>query len=155
MEEPSGGCCCSVGMAHAMLLSDAIIFATNAHAGQVDLNGDPYILHPLRVMLAVRPELRIPAVLHDTVEDTSVTLVKICEKYGAETESIVDSLSRRNGETYKEYITRLLKDEKAKEIKLADLEDNMDLSRTLNMDKPMSGLWKRYVETWHLIVTGK
>jgi len=56
-------------------LERAIAIAAAAHAGQVDKAGQPYILHPLRVMLRVATEHeRIAAVLHDVVEDTDVTL---------------------------------------------------------------------------------
>lgn len=54
-----------------MDLSEAIVLATQAHDGQVDKSGEPYVLHPLRVMLAVPEDCRIAAVLHDVAEDTA------------------------------------------------------------------------------------
>ena len=59
-------------------LERAIALAAQAHEGQVDKAGAPYILHPLRMMLSVdTPEARVAAVLHDVVEDTPVSLEEL------------------------------------------------------------------------------
>jgi len=60
------------------LLEKALTIAYTAHAGQVDKAGEPYILHPLRVMLKMRSdEEKIVALLHDVVEDTDITLADL------------------------------------------------------------------------------
>ena len=57
------------------MLEEAILIATRAHMGQVDKGNQPYILHPLRVMLRLQTEEeRTVGVLHDVIEDTSVTI---------------------------------------------------------------------------------
>ena len=112
-------------------LERAIEIAAKAHAGQVDKAGAPYVLHPLRMMLAVSsPEARMAAVLHDVVEDTSVTLEDLrAEGFSASVLEAVEALTKREGEDYEAFIRRVAPDPVAREVKLADLRDNSDLSR--------------------------
>ena len=119
-----------------MNLEQAISIASLAHEGQLDKGGEPYILHPLRVMMKLKDNnLRIIAILHDVIEDCGLTLDNLVSKYGVpfELARIVDILSRKEGESYDEYIERISKNYKALKVKLADLEDNMDLSRIKNL----------------------
>jgi len=61
------------------MLEKAIQCAVKAHAGQKDKAGAPYILHPLRIMMKMDNQAgMIAAVLHDVVEDSSVTLADLC-----------------------------------------------------------------------------
>lgn len=112
-------------------LEQAIMLATQAHQGQVDKAGAPYILHPLRLMLRMRSETAmIVAVLHDVIEDTPYTLDDLrAAGYAHEVVAALDCLTRRDGESYAEFIARLQPNDLARAVKLADLEDNMDLSR--------------------------
>ena len=114
------------------LLEKAIILATKAHAGVINSkNGEPYILHPLRVMLALTTKLeQICGILHDTVEDTYITLeILRAEGFPEEVIQAVDCLSKREGESYEEFIERLLINLTACKVKLADITDNSDESR--------------------------
>jgi (p)ppGpp synthase/HD superfamily hydrolase len=111
------------------MLDEAIQIAVEAHKGQVDKAGEPYILHPLRVMLMCAPECRIAAVLHDTVEDTGLELRLIGHRFGAEIAEAVDALTRREGENYTDFIKRCGQNEMARQVKMADLSDNMRLER--------------------------
>lgn len=116
------------------MLNKAIEIATIAHENQVDKGGNPYILHPLRVMMNCESEnAKICAVLHDVVEDTSITFGDLKE-YGFNDEIItaLDCLTKRKGEPYEEFINRVLQNEVACYVKLADLIDNMDLTRIKN-----------------------
>jgi len=81
-------------------LEDAIALALEAHRGQTRPDGTPYVLHPLRVMLALEDEGdRIAAVLHDVVEDSPVTLEELRQRgYAADVVEAVDRLTRREGE---------------------------------------------------------
>jgi GTP diphosphokinase / guanosine-3',5'-bis(diphosphate) 3'-diphosphatase len=115
-------------------LSDAIALAAAAHAGQMDKSGRAYILHPIRVMQRCEsygPAVQMAAVLHDTVEDTWVTLdILRAAGYAPEIVDAVDALSRRKGEeTYFEYIHRCGANPIARLVKLADLDDNSDPAR--------------------------
>lgn len=111
-------------------LDEAILLAVSAHKGQEDKGGAPYILHPLRVMLRCKTaEQRIAAVLHDAVEDGGVELGLIRHWFGEAVADAVHALSRREGEEYEAFIERCAADPIARVVKLADLEDNLDLSR--------------------------
>ena len=116
-------------------LEHAIQVAAGVHAGQVDKGGAPYILHPLRVMMAMETEdERIVAVLHDVMED--------CPGIGPEhisrgkfSEAVVDALialTRRPDEDYTGFIDRIARNPLATRVKLADMHDNMDLTRIPN-----------------------
>ncbi len=113
------------------MLNQAIIIAARAHEGQLDKGGHPYILHPLRVMLQCQTEAeRICAVLHDVVEDTNITLEYLREQgFTDEILTALACLTKRDGESYDDFISRVLQNELASRVKLADLRDNMDLSR--------------------------
>jgi (p)ppGpp synthase/HD superfamily hydrolase len=113
-------------------LERAIAIAAEAHRGQVDKAGEPYLLHPLRVMLRVagQPE-RLVAMLHDVVEDhPDWTLDRLrAEGFPEEIVRAVDHLTKREGEPYEAAIERAAADPLARRVKLADLEDNMRLAR--------------------------
>lgn len=113
------------------MLNKAIEIAARAHARQVDKGREPYILHPLRVMLSTKNELeRICAVLHDVVEDSEITFEDLRkEGFSEDVITVLDCLTKRKGESYDEFIDRVLKNETACRVKLADLHDNMDLTR--------------------------
>jgi len=112
-------------------LERAISLAAQAHAGQVDKAGQPYILHPLRVMLRVTTEEeRIAAILHDVVEDTSVTLEQLAEEgFSPTVVAAVEALTKRPGESRMEAAARAAENRVARTVKLADNAENMDLSR--------------------------
>lgn len=116
-------------------LDDAIILAAEAHRGQRDKHGQPYIFHPVRVMLKVEGEAeRIAGVLHDVVEDTPIVPDDLSEKgYPPQIVEAVDALSKRAGESYMDYIERVCANPIAVKVKMADLEDNLALPRTVNL----------------------
>ena len=112
-------------------LERAIVIAATAHAGQLDKAGEPYILHPLRVMMRVAgTAARMAAVLHDVVEDTAVSLDDLrAEGFPDVVIAAVEAVTKRPGETRIEAARRAAADPIAREVKLADNAENMDLSR--------------------------
>ena len=112
-------------------LERAIAIAAKAHAGKVDKAGAPYILHPLRVMLKLEgTEERIVAVLHDVVEDSDTTLEDLRnEGFSDVVVHAVDAVTIRSGESYDDFVRRAALNRIGRRVKLADLEDNSDLSR--------------------------
>ena len=109
-------------------LDKAIQLATMLHAGQVDKNDRPYILHPLRVMANLPhadETLRIIAVLHDVVEDTGMGLTAILEAFGPEVAKGVDAVTRAPGEKYFDFILRAAEHPDGRIVKRADLLDNL------------------------------
>jgi ribosomal protein S18 acetylase RimI-like enzyme len=139
------------------LLNDAIALAAQAHAGQVDKAGAPYILHPLRVMLAQETdEARIAAVLHDVVEDTGWTLAALAERgFPPAALAAVDALTRRAGESYDEFVVRAGADHIARRVKLADLCDNLDLRRLPNPGETGWARLARYRRAWWALTAGE
>lgn len=112
-------------------LETAIALAANAHAGQVDKAGQPYILHPLRVMLQLtEPHERVTAALHDVVEDTDVSLEDLREQgFPEEVVEAVDALTKRDGETRLQAAKRAGANAIARMVKIADVSDNLDTRR--------------------------
>jgi (p)ppGpp synthase/HD superfamily hydrolase len=123
-------------------LEDAVALAAKAHRGQIDKSGQPYFLHPLRVMLRLEGETaRMAGVLHDVVEDTAVTLDDLrAAGYSEDVCAAVESVTRRSDETYEEFVARAGRHPVGRLVKLADLEDNMDMRR---ISHPTSRDWAR------------
>ncbi|WP_018431139.1 HD domain-containing protein [Hoeflea sp. 108] len=111
-------------------LETAICLAARIHEGQLDKNGDPYILHPLRVMLAQDDELsRIVGVLHDVVEKSDLTLGDlVVQGFQDEVIGAVDCMTRRRNEDYFDFVKRAASNALALPVKLADLRDNLRAS---------------------------
>ncbi len=112
-------------------LNKAIKLACEAHDGQFDKAGKPYILHPLRLLIKLKniDEMQV-AVLHDVVEDSDITL-EVLRKEGFE-ESVlqaIECLTKKTGEDYSDFISRVLLNDLARKVKIEDIKDNMDLSR--------------------------
>ena len=112
-------------------LTKAIVTAAQQHDGQTDKGGQPYILHPLRVMQsATSEEERIVAVLHDVIEDTNYTLEQLsADGFEPEIVQAIDCLTRRAGETYEAFIQRIRGNALATKVKMLDIADNMNLGR--------------------------
>ncbi len=131
-------------------LEQAIALAVKAHWGQVDKNGQPYILHPLRVMFSLHGQAeQVVGVLHDVVEDSDTTYDDLRDMgYSQEIIKALDAVTRRDNETYEEFVSRSEENPISCRVKLADLEDNMDLKRLeLFTDKDKERL-ARYHKAW-------
>lgn len=128
-------------------LQRAIEIAVEAHRGQTDKAGAPYIMHPLRVMLSLKTEdERIVGVLHDVVEDCVgwsfirleaegfppkiIEALRSVTKSEAE-EKLLDEANDEEGKfiAYWGFVSRAIQNPIGKQVKLADLRDNCDLSR--------------------------
>lgn len=129
-------------------LERAIAIAAKAHAGQTDKAGQPYILHPLRVMLRMSGELeRIVAGLHDVVEDTHVPIDQLkIEGFSPIVLDAVRALTKLPGETRLQAARRAAADPLARAVKLADNAENMDLSRIANPTEKDFARIKEYEE---------
>ena len=112
-------------------LEIALALACQSHRGQRDKAGEPYILHPLRLMVRAQSAAeRVVAVLHDVVEDSSVTLDHLKELgFDSGVIAAIDALTRRKGESYDAFIDRIRSNPLATKVKVLDIQDNMDLCR--------------------------
>lgn len=120
--------------------------AKRAHKGQVDKAGAPYILHPETVASFVtKDDEKIVAYLHDVIEDTPCQLRDL-ENAGFSSEIIkaVDLLTRKTGQTYKQYLKFVKTNELARVVKLADLKHNSDLSRLTHVTENDIKRLKKY-----------
>ncbi len=127
----------------SVALEQAIMAAVGAHYGQTDKGRQPYILHPLRVMASMPDEThRIVALLHDTAEDSDDWSVeRIWVEFGATVGAAVDCLTKRKGESYDDYLTRVEGNRIAIRVKIADLQDNSDMTR---LEVATDADWDRY-----------
>jgi (p)ppGpp synthase/HD superfamily hydrolase len=113
-------------------LERAIAIAAEAHAGQVDKAGAPYVLHPVRMMLRMSStDERIVAVLHDVCEDCAGWTFDRLRREGFSDHIIqaLQSVTKRDGEDYEAFVRRAATNPIGRRVKLADLDDNSDLSR--------------------------
>ncbi len=135
-------------------LEKAIQIAAQAHAGQKDKSGAPYILHPLRMMMRMESEATmIAAVLHDVVEDSDWTLEQLRgEGFSEEVLQVVDCLTSRGGESYDEFIARVETSAIARQVKIADLEDNMNVKRIGEMTPKDLARIEKYHRAWRRLV---
>lgn len=140
-------------------LNDAIAIAAIAHQGQRDKAGDPYILHPLRIMMRMENEVaRIVGVLHDVVEDTREkdskerwTLERLLEAgFSAEVIEALDRVTDRKheGESYEEFVKRAAANPVSRNVKIADLEDNMNMLRLNKVGSKQLERLERYHRAW-------
>lgn len=118
-------------------LERALAIATLAHAGQQDKAGEPYILHPLRMMLKLESEEeRQTALLHDVLEDTAVTLEDLQEAgFSDAVLEAVQLLTRQPEETRMEAAQRAAQNPLALRVKLADNADNLNPKRIPEPDE--------------------
>jgi len=120
-------------MKRGEMLGKMLVIATNAHAGQFDRGGNPYILHPLKVMHYLKTtdeELMCMALGHDVIEDTSVTYKDLREAGMSERVITgIHALTKQPGQTYDEYKEGVFANEDAMRVKLADLRHNTDIRR--------------------------
>ncbi len=117
-------------MAYSTDVEAARALAEEMHAGQLDKAGLPYVTHPQRVAGRLeRPEAKVVGWLHDTVEDTALTVQDTEARSGPETAAAVDAISRREDESWSDYIDRVAQNPVARLVKISDLIDNSNLSR--------------------------
>ena len=136
------------------LYDKALRIAMRVHEGQKDKAGQDYVTHPIRV--AERCDdlrAKVVALLHDTIEDSDVTADYLREE--GFTEEIVEAVlavTRREGEDYEAYVRRAAQNELGRIVKLADLEDNMDIRRLPELtDRDVERL-RKYLRAWRGLI---
>ena len=115
------------------MLNKMLVLATNRHAGQFDRGGNPYILHPLKVMYYLKSddeELQCIALAHDLVEDTDTTYSELYEMgFTGRVVDGIQALTKVPGETYEAYKAKVKANPDAVKVKMADLRHNTDIRR--------------------------
>jgi len=140
------------------LLSKMLHIATNAHHRQFDRGGNPYILHPIKVMHYIKSEdeeLQCIALGHDVIEDTDVTYHDLRE--AGMTERIINgirALTKVPGQTYDEYKEGVFANVDAMKVKLADLRHNTDVRRLKGVSEKDIARMEKY-HRFYLEITFK
>ena len=117
-------------MIYTPLTKKAMRIAYDAHHGQVDKGGDPYIFHPFHLAEQMQDETSTcVALLHDVVEDTDVTLEDLQREFPHEVTEAVRLLTHAEGVPYLDYVAAIAGNPVAKAVKLADLAHNSDETR--------------------------
>ena len=123
-------------MIYTELTIRAMNLAYNAHHGQFDKGGVPYIFHPIHLAEEMEDEYSTcVALLHDTVEDTAVTLEVLSGDFPREIVEAGELLTHREGVDYFDYVRSIRQNHLAVKVKLADLRHNSDLSRLDHVDQ--------------------
>ena len=117
-------------MLYTPLTKKAMQLAFRAHLGQMDSNGVPYIFHPIHLAEQMDDEISCcVALLHDTVEDTEVTLEELRREFPQEVTDAVALLTHTKDVGYFDYVRAIKQNPVAKKVKLADLAHNSDQTR--------------------------
>lgn len=135
------------------MLQKAFRIAQAAHMNQVDKAGKPYILHPIRVAQnCTFEDEKIVALLHDTIEDTDVTAeYLLAEGFSKEIVEGILSVTKREGESYEDFILRAKKNRLGRVVKLYDLKDNMDVSRLNSLTTKDFERLHKYIKAYQLL----
>ena len=124
-------------MIYTELTNKALKLAYEAHHGQVDKGGVPYIFHPIHLAEQMEDETAVcAALLHDIVEDTSVTLERLAREFPREVVEAVRLLTREKGTDYFDYVRAIRQNPVARAVKRADLVHNADESRLAGSGMP-------------------
>ena len=136
------------------LLTRALAFAREKHRGQTDKAGMPYIDHPIRVAEhCASPEAKVVALLHDVIEDTDTTADSLrMEGFPDAIVEAVLAVTRRKGESYEDYIRRAVLNPIGREVKKADLEDNMDVRRLNELTDHDIERLRKYHRAWRFLM---
>jgi len=129
-----------------LLLERSIHLAVGAHKGQFDKAGVPYILHPLRVMSSSGSVFeKIVAVLHDTLEDTTLTRKQLRDEgFPTVVLDALDAVTKNKSENYDEFILRCKNNPVARSVKLLDMRDNCDLFRLQEIEEKHIDMVRKY-----------
>ncbi len=124
-------------MIYTPLTKKAMCLAYRAHHGQLDYNGVPYIFHPIHLAERMDDEISCcVALLHDTVEDTIITIDDLKAEFPAEVVEAVKLLTHEDSMDYFEYVRAIKDNPIARKVKLADLAHNMNQNRCVGSDLP-------------------
>ena len=125
-------------MIYSALTNKAVDIAYDAHHGQRDKAGRPYFLHVVHVAEQMNDEFSTcAALLHDTLEDTDLTVEFLEREFPREVVEAVKLLTHREGTDYFSYVRQVKRNPIARKVKLADLQHNLDGSRFSGCDETL------------------
>lgn len=131
-------------MIYTPLTNRALRISYDAHAGQVNKCGAPYVFHPHHIAEQMEDEVTAcVALLHDVVEDTDVTLSDLAREFPAEVIEALRLLTHQPGVPYLDYVRSLATNPVARAVKRADLRHNMDETRYMGGTQPPADALER------------
>jgi (p)ppGpp synthase/HD superfamily hydrolase len=146
---------------------DAYLLMLDAHAGQTDKVGEPYLFHPVAVEEAVRglgEDYRVVALLHDVFEDTELEIVDFERPNVSYADprwltpkqaSALRAITQNPGEPYEDYVLRVRENFLASVVKVADLKHNLSPERQGKLPpKQAAHLSRKYLRTLELLEGG-
>lgn len=136
------------------LYDHALRIAIRAHKEQKDKSEREYVMHPIRVAERCKdPRAKIVALLHDTIEDTNVTQEYLrSEGFPEEIIGAVLSVTKQKGENYEDFVNRAAANAIGREVKIADLEDNMDIRRLHEFTDEDVARLRKYLRAWKYLI---
>lgn len=143
-------------MVYTELTNKALKIAYNAHHGQVDYNGIPYIFHPIHLAEQMEDEVSCcAALLHDVAEDTDVTLEDLAEEFPPEVIAVLRLLTHGKDVPYFDYVKAIRANPTAVKVKLADLDHNSDQTRCVGsgLSEERLAYWRQKYDTARRILT--
>ena len=143
-------------MIYTELTKKALKLCFEAHKDQVDKTGIPYVFHPFHLAEQMNDETTtIVALLHDVVEDTSITFNDLEKEYPKEVMEALKLLTHDSNVEYMDYVKEIAKNEIARKVKLADLTHNSDLSRLDIIDEKALARKDKYSKAYNYLINYK
>jgi (p)ppGpp synthase/HD superfamily hydrolase len=135
------------------LIEKSLAIALRAHTGITDKAGHAYILHPLRIMAKMTTEIEMSAaLLHDVIEDSDITAAELlAEGIPRVVVEAVLCLTKQSGENYHDFVLRAKQNPIARKVKIADIEDNINVLRIANLKEKDLVRIAKYHTAWHFL----
>lgn len=135
------------------MLNKALQIATQAHANQTDKAGQPYIFHLLRVSEKGQTQTeKICGLLHDLIEDTEWTFEQLQQEgFPDEVIQVIKCVTKQQGESYENFISRVAQNPTAIRVKLNDLEDNINIIRLPFLTEKDTERLNKYLKAYHFL----
>lgn len=139
-------------MVYTELTKRAMKIAYDAHHGQFDKGGIPYIYHPIHLAEQMDNEIEcVCALLHDVVEDTNVTFEDLEKDFPKEVIDVLKLLTHEDGIEYMDYVRKIKTNEVATKVKLADIKHNYDKSRLTKLPDSLKVKGSIYKEAYEYL----
>ena len=124
-----------------------------AQKGQLDRGGLPYVFHPFHLAEQMKDEsTTVVALLHDVIEDCNVTADELlAEGFPQEIVDGILAVTKREGESYEDFVTRVKNNPLGRVVKIHDLEDNLDIFRLDSLSSDMANLYSKYLAAYRFL----
>jgi (p)ppGpp synthase/HD superfamily hydrolase len=135
------------------LIDKSLAIALRAHTGVKDKAGHAYILHPLRIMAKMTTDMEMSAaLLHDVIEDSTITAADLlAEGIPEQVVTAVLCLTKQSNENYQDFVLRAKQNTIARKVKIADIEDNLNVLRISQLTEKDLARVVKYHAAWYFL----